>query len=143
MPPVKSLDRISEKWARVAGVSQEEYIQGIKNPRTDWAKATSDSEANYDRGVQAAIQRKAFGKGVAKAGTAKWQERALVKGPARWAEGINVSRDAYEKAFAPYREVLMRTPLPPRGPRGDAKNYARVQIIGDALHKEKLSRQGA
>jgi len=142
MPAVKSLDRISAKWARVAGTSQEDYILGIQNPRRDWQKATADAEAIWERGIAQAVQRKSFGKGVNKAGTAKWQERALTLGPARWTEGINASLAAYEKGFSPFREVIIRTNLPPRGPKGDPKNIQRVAILADALHKEKLSRQG-
>jgi len=142
MPAVKSLDRISNKWARVAAVSQPEFEEGVRNPRADWAEQTRNAEGNYERGVQAAIQRKSFGKGVAKAGTAKWQERTLTKGPARWAEGIQQSRSAFETGFAPYREVIQRTQLPPRGPKGDPKNIQRVAVLADALHQEKLSRQG-
>jgi len=142
MPAVKSLDRISSKWARVAAVSQTEYEEGVKNPRTDWAEATKASEANYERGVQQAIQRKAFGKGVSKAGSQKWQNNTLEKGPARWAGGIQVSTQAYESGFAPFREVIQRTSLPARGPKGDPKNIQRVAVLADALHKEKLSRQG-
>lgn len=142
MPPVKSLDRISDKWARVASVSQPEYEEGVRNPRSDWAEATRAAEANYERGVQQSIQRKAFGKGVANAGTAKWQERALTKGPSRWANGIQVSRQAYETGFQPYREVIQRTSLPARGPKGDPKNIQRVSVLAEALHAEKISRQG-
>lgn len=142
MPQVKSLDRISDKWARVAAVSQPEYVDGINNPRTDWAQATAAAESNYERGVQQAIQAKRFGKGVGKAGTAKWQERVSTVGPQRWAEGINNSRGNYESGFSPYREVIQRTQLPPRGPKGDPKNIARVAVIAEALHKKKITEKG-
>lgn len=142
MPAVKSLDRISQKWARVSAQSQTEYEDGVKNPRQDWAESTRAAEGNYERGIQASIQRKAFGKGVARAGTQKWQTMTLKKGPSRWANGIQVSTQAYESGFAPYREVITRTSLPPRGPKGDLKNIQRVSVLADALHKEKLSRQG-
>jgi hypothetical protein len=142
MPQVKSIDRISSKWARVASVSQGEYEEGVRNPRSDWAEQARLAEGNYERGVQQSIQRKAFGKGVAKAGTAKWQERTLTKGPSRWADGIQQSKNAYEQGFAPYREVIQRTTLPPRGPKGDPKNVQRVAVLAEALHSEKISRQG-
>jgi len=143
MPAVKSLDRISKKWARVAAQSQTEYEEGVKDPRVDWAEATKAAEANYERGLQASIQRKAFGKGVTRAGTQKWQQMTLAKGPQRWANGIAISTGAYEAGFAPFREVIQRTSLPPRGPKGDPKNIQRVSVLADALHKEKLSRQGS
>lgn len=142
MPQVKSIDRISAKWARVAAVSQGEYEDGVRNPRVDWADATKAAEASFERGLQQAIQRKSFGKGVAKAGTAKWREQTLLKGPNRWAEGINISQQAYEEGFAPYREIIIRTALPSRGPKGDPKNIQRVQVLAEALHAEKLKQQG-
>lgn len=142
MPTVKSLDRISAKWARVAAVSQTEYEDGVRNPRRDWAETARASEANYERGVQQSITRKSYGKGIGKAGTGKWQERTLKKGPQRWAEGINLSQSNFEAGFSPYREVIQRTALPQRGPKGDPKNIQRVAALADALHREKLARQG-
>lgn len=142
MPPVKSLNRIAEKWARVASVSQNEYTEGVNNPRADWAQKSQAAADAWNRGVQQAIQRQAFSKGVNAAGTAKWQERTLAKGPERWAQGINLSQGAYERGFAPYREVIERTTLPPRGPKGDPKNIQRVAAIADALHKAKMQRAG-
>lgn len=143
MPPVKSLDRISEKWARVVAVSQADYEDGIRSPRTDWAAATSAAAVNYNAGVQKAIQEKRFERGVKSAGSARWQERALLVGPGRWLEGVQVSRDRYESGFEPYRRVIETVTLPPRGPKGDPKNIQRVAVIADALHKEKLKRIGA
>ncbi|KKM89624.1 hypothetical protein LCGC14_1246850 [marine sediment metagenome] len=140
MPPVKSLDKISEKWARVAAVSQPDYVDGIQNPRADWAQQTVAAAANYNSGVQKAIQEKRFEKGVTSAGTSKWQERSLAVGPDRWLQGITLSRNAYETGFAPFRQVIERVVLPPRGPKGDPKNIQRVAVLADALHKEKLAR---
>lgn len=142
MPAVKPLDRISAKWARVASVSQSEFEAGVREPRKDWQKAAVDAESNYEQGVQRAIQNKRFGKGVAQAGTQKWQSRTLQVGPTRWAEGINVSTDAYERGFQPYRDVLERLQLPPRGPKGDPKNIQRVAAVAKALHDAKMARAG-
>lgn len=142
MPAVKDLSRISEKWARVAQVSQPEYEAGVRAPRNSWAAQTSKAEANYEKGVQSAISRKAFGKGVVKAGDEKWQKNTLEKGPQRWAQGINLSKAAYEAGFEPFRTVIVNTQLPPRGPKGDPGNINRVAIISKALHDEKLKRAG-
>ena len=143
MPPVKPLSRISDKWARQSANSQSEYVAGVTNPKADWANQTIAAEGNYDRGVQQAITAKRFGKGVRRRGTSFWQERTLTKGPSRWAEGIQVSQDAYEKGFAPYRDIIEKTTLPERGPKGDPKNIQRVGVLAAALHKGKLARAGA
>ena len=142
MPAIKSLDRISKKWARVAAVSQENYTEGINNPRADWKTQTLAAEKNYDAAIQKAISQKRFGKGVSAAGTEKWKRNALEKGPARWSQGIAVSTDAFEKGFAPYAEVIKNTTLPARGPKGDPANINRVAVMAKALHDKKESLAG-
>ena len=142
MANVKSMSRISEKWKRVASGAGAEYEEGVRNPRADWAEETSKAEGTYEQGIQSSIGRKAFGKGVKKAGTSKWQENAIRKGPGRFAEGVSLAQSAYEEGFAPYREVLARTALPARGPKGDPKNLMRVAIVAKALHDEKIKREG-
>ena len=143
MPPIKSLDKISAKWARVSGLSEESYREGIQNPSIDWAKATAAAEDNYNKGVTQAIAQKRFGKGVLRATTSKWQDNALAKGPGRWAEGIRLSETAYQDGFEPFRKVILDTILPPRGPKGDPKNIDRVRIMAEALHKKRLQIQQA
>jgi len=135
---VKSMDRIKNKWVSSTQANQQEYEDGIKNPRKDWASETAKAEKNYNAGVQAAISQGRFGKGVSKAGTNKWQEKSLAKGPGRWASGVALSANDYEKGFAPYRQVLEGLTLPERGPKGDPKNINRVAAVAKALHEKKI-----
>ena len=69
MANIKSMNRITETWTRRAGAATPDYEAGVKNPRTDWEEATAAAEENYNAGVQAAINRGAFGSGVRAAGT--------------------------------------------------------------------------
>lgn len=142
MPAVKPLDQISDKWKRVASVATPEYEAGIRSPRRKWAEATANSEAAYTQGVQQAIARKSFSAGVKKAGDTKWQENALAKGPARWQQGVELSQSAFETGFKPFRDVIERTALPERGPKGDPKNINRVAVLAKALHDYKVSQAG-
>jgi hypothetical protein len=142
MPPVKPLDRISEKWARVVAVSGPDYQLGVEQPRTDWKNATAAAATTYATATQKAIQEKRFEKGVNGAGTKKWQERTLRVGVNRWTEGVALSRNQYEAGFSPYRQVIESLKLPDRGPKGDPKNINRVATIASALHAEKLKRVG-
>lgn len=143
MAKIKDLSRISAKWARVASASGAEYEEGVRNPRVDWKTATQAAEQNYEQGVQASIQRKAFGKGVNKAGTEKWQTNSIEKGPGRYTQGVALAQSAYEDGFAPFRTVIANTNLPARGPKGDPKNIQRVAVIAKALHDEKLRKEGS
>jgi len=48
-----------------------------------------------------------------------------------------VGGDDYEKGFAPYRDEIEKTALPPRYPRRDPRNIQRVATIAAALGKKK------
>lgn len=142
MPAVKALDKISAKWIQVCQSSQSSYEDGVRNPRKDWAENTAKAAAAYASGVQAAVASGRFAKSVQSAGSSKWQAAAIAKGPGRWAEGVRLAQDAYERGFSPYRTVLEGLSLPARGPVGDPSNINRVKVVADALHKERLRRQG-
>ena len=143
MANIKTMDKIAERWKRVSSISQAEYEEGVRNPKKDWATETKKAEGNYSKGVQAAISRGAYGKGVERSGTAKWQKNSIEKGVGRWVTGIQMAGENYAEGYAPYREVIARTMLPARGPKGDPANIRRDSVLAEALHKEKLSRTGA
>lgn len=138
MAEIKRLDSIREKWARVTPGRTEDYKLGIQNPKRDWETETKDAADRYKAGVDQAHAKGLFAKGVDKAGTKKWQDRALKKGPGRFAEGVYIAAPDYEKGFAPFHAAIERTTLPPRFPKGDPRNYERVKVIGTALHEEKV-----
>ncbi len=135
MPPPKvtAIADVSGKWNRRSSTAGPEYEAGIANPRTPWAAAAQAAKASYDAGVQAAVARGAYAKGVAAAGDSRWAQKSKEKGPARFAQGVAVSQADYERGFSPYLDAIARTDLPPRGPRGSEQNYARMAPIGKAL----------
>jgi len=138
MAEIKSLSAIRDKWTRVTPARTEDYKLGVKNPRRDWETETLAAEANWKAGVDAAAAKKLFPKGVKAAGTGKWQDRALTKGPGRFAEGVYIAGPDYEKGFAPYREAISRVDLGPKFPRRDPRNIERVKRVVEALIAEKL-----
>jgi len=142
MAGVKALGKIVDKWKRVSAGAQAEYLAGIEDPRTDWASATSNAESAYEKGIQASVSQKRFGKGVKKAGTGKWQAMARMKGPHRWSEGIGLATNAYAEAFEPYHRALGAITYPARGAKGDPANIARVAIVAKTLHELKLRLKG-
>lgn len=138
MAEIKSMSQIRDKWTRVTPGRTEDYKLGVQNPKRDWQAETEASKDNWKAGIDAAHAKDLFGKGVAKAGTKKWQEKALKKGPGRFAEGVYMAGGDYEKGFAPYREAIARTDLGPKFPRRDPRNLDRVKRIVNALVAEKL-----
>ena len=137
MPAIKSTASIAEKWARVTPQRAPDYELGVKNPKTDWAKATvAAAPANKD-GIQKAIAAGSFEKGVTEAGTEKWQRRASEVGPGRYSQGVQAAAPDYEKGFSKFRDVIERTTLPARFAKGDPRNIERVRAMAKALHDAK------
>jgi len=138
MAEIKSLSAIREKWGRVTPGRTEDYKLGILNPRRDWETETAEAAERYKAGVDKAQANNMFAKGVKAAGTGKWKDRALKKGPGRFAEGVYIAGPDYEKGFQRFHATIERTTLPPKFPKGDPRNYERVRAIGVALHDEKI-----
>lgn len=142
MVAIRSTADSAAKYSRRAGSAGPEYEAGVRQPRKDWKTETKAAQARYEAGVQQAITDKRFGKGVDKAGTAKWQENAIAKGPGRYSEGVRLAENSYADAFAPFQAVIAGLTLPPRGPKGDPNNIKRVEVIAKALHDAKIARAG-
>lgn len=137
MPKMKDVSAIAEKWARVTPGRVGEYQSGVQNPRTSWSGATANAEGSYKSGVEQAITQGRFKRGVMAAGDGKWMQNTLDKGPQRFSEGVAIAQPTFMEAFAPYASVIESTSLPPRFPRGDARNIKRVEAIANALNKRR------
>lgn len=138
MAEIKSLGAIKDKWTRVTPGRTEDYKIGIQHPKRDWAEEASAAESNYKAGVDAAHAKGLFKKGVEAAGTSKWRDRALKKGPGRFAEGVYIAGDDYQSGFAPYHAAIERVDLGPKFPRRDPRNLERVRKVVDAMIAEKV-----
>lgn len=136
MPQVRSRPG---KWSEVTAQRSADYVAGVQNPRVPWAAATTAAAANQAAGVQAAITAKRYEKGVAKAGDQKWQSKASTKGASRFPQGVQEGQNDYDTGFAPYAQVIQSTTLPPRFPKGDPRNIARVAAIAAALRAKKMA----
>ena len=140
MPAVKSVAESSDKWVRRAGQAAPDYQRGVQNPRTSWAEATVAAKDAQAAGVQAALANGSFEKGVSAAGNGKWQRKAASVGAQRFGPGVAAAKSDYETGFGPYAQVIQGVTLPPRGAKGDPRNYERVTAIGNALHEAKLNK---
>jgi len=134
---IRPIDQIAKKWADVTPGRSKDYADGVANPRRSWATATANAEDAYEDGVQKAISKKSFGKGVKKAGDAKWQRKATVNGTRNWGPGVREAKGDYAAGFAPFRDAIAKTVLPPRYARRDPRNMDRVTAIVNALSAEK------
>jgi len=137
MANIRSMSDISKKWAEVTPQRAPQYEAGVRNPKKDWGTATAAANDSWKAGIQAAVARDGFKTGVTKAGTERWKRGAAEKGTARYGPGVQVAQGDYEKGFAPYRDVIERTALPPRYARRDPRNLERVRTIVTALSAAK------
>jgi len=137
VPPI---NRVAAKWARRAASASSEYEEGVRSTTKSWASATAAAEKNYQQGVAAASAAGRYGKGVQRAGDAKWKKNSAEKGPARYAQGVGLAEADYAGQMAPVLEVISRTDLPPRGPRGSDSNFQRVMTLGKALRSLSVGR---
>jgi hypothetical protein len=138
MAEIKSMAAIQEKWARVTPGRTEDYTLGIKNPKRDWAQAATQAKESHKAAMQVAATQDSYAKGVGKAGTARWQDKATKKGPTRFAEGVAIAAPDYGTGFSPYADAIKATTLPVRYPKGDLRNLDRVKVISQALRKKKV-----
>jgi len=133
---VPSAREIAERFVKFAPQRESRFEEGVRKPGKDWEKETAAAESNYENGVKEAMKRKAFGKGVKRVGTQKQQEKTI-RNLSRWSEGISGAEDDMAKAMENVVAVLQAVVLPERYPKGDPRNYKRVEAVGNALRKAK------
>jgi len=142
MPRVRETAVLAEKWARRAGAAAPDYEQGVRNPKNDWQQQTLAASQAWRTAIQQAVQENRWENAVRQTPTQEWQRKAAEKGPQRYAQGVQLARDEWARAWDPYRQVIESVQLPPRGPRGDPNNIQRVARIAQALHEARIRRTG-
>jgi|SRR5215470_5577683 len=135
---VKSVADAAAKFGNRAAAAAGDYKTGVAQAGQIWSDHTMQSSDTYNAGVQAAIGRGAFQKGVAKAGPQKYQNNASTKGANHYPEGVRGGVQPYQQNAAPYFDALSSIVYPPRRPRGDPANQARSIIVQTTLHTKRV-----
>ena len=135
---VKNVADAASKFVNRASAAGGDYKTGVQNAGQSWADQTMQAADTYAAGVQTAIGRGAFAKGVSKAGPTKYQTNAATKGANHYPEGIRGGQAAYQQNAAPYFDALSSIVYPPRRPRGDPANQARSIIVQTTLHTKRV-----
>jgi len=138
MPKIRTLAKITDKYGRVTPGKGRELEAGLKDPKKVWVDEAAAAGEAWRGGVEGAIARDGFVKGVTAAGQASYIEPALKLGVGRYRSGVEFGTPKYGKKFAPYRDVIEGTTLPPRGAVGDPANIDRVRVMAAALHDAKV-----
>jgi len=136
---MKDTATIAAKFVQRAQAAGSEYKSGVAGKGAKWASNAAAAEDTYGQGVTAAVGRRAYSKGVSKAGAAKYETKASDIGATRYPQGVASSGAAYQAGFEPYAGVLKGVALAPRAPKGAPQNLERVRAVTEALHNKKIS----
>jgi hypothetical protein len=136
---VKDVGTIAAKFKMRASAASQDYAAGVAGAGASWEAGARAGESNYEQGVQDAISRKAFGKGVTTAGSAKYVDNATKLGTQRYPTGIAQSEQSYVKGVGPFLDVVRNLNLPARGPKGSAQNQQRAQVVAAAMRAKKVA----
>ncbi len=134
---VKDLGTVAKKFVRNAQAASGDFVEGAKAGAQDWESNTAASEDNYAAGVQAGINRKAFGKGVRAAGAGKYLAKVVQVGADRFRTGIGAAEAEFSKGMGPVLQTIAGITLPPRRPKGDPANMERANVVASTLRRMK------
>lgn len=137
---VKDAAASATKFVNRAQAAGGDYQKAVASAGDQWQSKTAAATDSFAAGVNDAISRGAFAKGVQRAGGAKYAANASGKGAQRYPQGVSMAGPAWQAGAQPYLDSMASLNLPPRRPRGDPGNLARVQAIMDNNRKLRLSR---
>jgi len=69
---IKSLDTITEKWAKETPARAPYYEEGIKDPARDWKSAAIEGQAAYEAAMRDPAVLALRKKKIEQVGTEKW-----------------------------------------------------------------------
>jgi len=134
---LKSTDVIVRKYVARAGQAGGDYKDGVQNPRRDQGQAAIAANDTYKTAMQESLNADRFVKGVQGAGD-KWARKAAGIGAQRYPAGVQAAAPDYQNGVQPFLDVIAGVTLPPRFPRGDPRNVARVQAVDEALRRKAV-----
>ena len=135
---VKSLQDTVARWSRKVSQAEGDYYAGVQRPSKDWQAEALRAEPTWNAAIQAAINRRAWGRGVSKTPTADWQQATLAKAP-RWLEGVSYAMPKYQGAMdtvlANVQSSVNAIAGLPKGPKGSEENLGRALTYMRTMHQ--------
>lgn len=101
-------------------------VRGERTLAKKWARRVRKSAQAFAEGAAAPI---------------KGKPRKVRSGGREWVKATASKASKWARGWAPYRRVLIRLKLPPRGPVRSKRNVERALMVVQALHQEKMRRE--
>lgn len=137
---MKTASQSSSKYVERAGAASGDYVSGAQGTSKDQSAAAIAAAPNYVAGIQAAITRGAYAKGLQASGKAGWLKGVTEKGANRFAEGVASGASKYATNSGKYDGARGAANSLPRGPKGSEQNFARAKAVGQALRAAKVGK---
>lgn len=134
---VKDLSKSGAKFSTNAANGAPAYKEGVSTAGAKWKSRVDASEESWTQGVQGAISRGAFKKGVGRASADYYTQRAQSLGGDRYPTGVRAGGNNWQEGFQPYHDVLKSMTQSPGGPHGDPRNAQRSLEVQIAMRRKK------
>lgn len=143
--PIKVKDAAASaaKYVQNTASAVNAYKAGVQSPKASQSQSAIAAVGNWQQAVSSTAARNAYTTGLTKAGDTAWMNGALNKGAQRYPQGTQLAAPKWQSNVQPYLQTIASTNLPPRGIRGAAQNWQRSQVLGQALHAQKVQATGS
>ena len=135
----KNIQEAQKKWGDVTPARAGEYAARGAAAAQTWETNAIAGVPIMLQALQAANMAARIASGLRRAGGAKFARKITSVGQSRFGPGITAAVTDYAERFGPFLSVIQGVTLPGRGPRGDPRNYQRVNAVGEALHRARLA----
>lgn len=139
---MRTASQSSARWSEGAGAASGRYLEGASQTTKDQAAAAIAAKGLYQQGVQEAIARGAYEKGLSKSGKSGWLRGVQEKGGANFGVGVTSpsAASSYASESGRYDGARGAAASAPRGPRGSPQNLQRVAMVVNALRAIKVGK---
>jgi len=134
---VKDIGAITQKFQTRAAAAAGDYKSGVQGAGGDWQAGALAGEGNFEQGINEAIAKKRYGRGIQAAGAQKYVDNAVNLGAQRYPQGVQNAGPAFTKGMTPVLERIRGLNLPPKGPKRSPQNQARANMVALELGKMK------
>jgi hypothetical protein len=132
---IRDTATLAQKFVQRAQGAQNDYATGVAAAGQDWESNTKAADQSYAQGVQDAIAKGRYQRGVAAAGASKYVANATKLGAQRYPTGVANAQDSWARGVQPALDKLKSLQLPPRGPRRSPQNQQRANMVALELGK--------
>lgn len=137
----KNASTSAVKWAERAASAGAAFGEGARTTVKDQSANAIAAKTLYAAGVQEAISKDRFAKGLQKSGKAGWLKGITEKGEMNYATGVSApsASSAYSQNSGRFDSARNAAASLPRGPKGSPANLGRVGAVVNALRAVKMA----